>query len=168
MAFTIFPSNRSYPLNFIFIGQMYLAQHNFTVTAGATAYIQFKTSAVLTHGVQREIAVESGGPITVEILEAPNLTDGDTGIDVFSNLNRLSTNTSASAYYSNPTNISSGTTIEKYLVPTGGGPKSAVAFGGGIFERIYKQNTDYIVSLSNAGAQDSDVTYSFIFYESGN
>jgi hypothetical protein len=166
--FTIYPSNRSYLDNFIFIGQMYIAEHNFTITAGATYYLQYKTSAALTHGTQREISINAGGPLIIEILEAPSLTDGNVGIDVFVNLNRLSSNTPSSAFYSNPTNITAGTTLEKYMVPTAGGPKSAAAFGGGLIERVYKQNTDYVACFTNSGSQNSDVSYSFIFYESQN
>ena len=166
--FEIYPANRSYMENFIFIGQAYVAQHTFTVSAGSTYYLQYTTSAILTHGIQRKISVEGGGPVTIKLIEAPNLTNGNTGIDVVSNLNRLSANTANSIYYSNPSNVSSGTTIEMFLVATGGGPKASTIFGEGLFERIYKQNTDYIVSFANAGVADSLMTYEFVFYESGN
>lgn len=159
-----------YWLNFVFTGQMYIANHIMTIGAGLTSYLQANTQTMLIHGLTRILAVEGGGPILYQVLEEPftTLTDGTLPIDCISNMDRRSTKTNEFTYYRNPTNVTGGTLIEQGLVATGGGPQASAALEMGLAERVYKQNTKYIFRATNQGAQPSTVSYSFLWYESGN
>lgn len=156
-----------YWLNFLFEGQMFTWHNKFSIPATSTVFYEVKTDPLrLHHTFQRSLSVEGGGPITLQLIEAPTLVDG-TPI-VSNNLDRRSAKTADTLFFINPTGVSGGTVIEEMFIPTGGGPNTSAALNAGLTERVLKQGTTYAVSLTNDGAQASTVEVNIIYYESGN
>jgi len=159
-----------YWLNFLFAGQMYIASHSYTIGNGATAYVESiipPTTGKIIHLLTRGITVEGGGPITIDLYEAPTVTDGTTPF-IMSNLDRRSAKTPSWQLFSDPTGVSGGTHISTDIVSTGGGPKATGALVSGTTELIFHPSYRYVLKMTNLGSLASTVIVSYLWYESGN
>lgn len=163
-----------YWLNFVFAGRAFTAQYTVSIGTGATENIQLKTpidpasGGWWVHLQTRKIIVEDED-IEYMLLENPTVTDGSTDINV-SNLDRRSDRTNNFSLYSDPSNISGGTTIETGYIPgsTGvlGGPGVNVDFDE--FERVLDADSDYILQITNLGDTSTTVHVRWVWYESEN
>jgi hypothetical protein len=174
-AISEIPSNRPYWLQYLFNKKMFSLSHRYTIGDSESVYFQFKTGAnprYLAHVIERTMDVEAGGPIYLEIIEAPTLTDGTLPPDTFSNMDRRlyrdtgATRPSDASAYINPTNISGGLLFDTDFLTTGGGPKTSGSIKSGITERPLRPNTDYILKFTNEGSQDSSLHLKIVWYES--
>lgn len=159
-----------YLRGFIFVGQMYSATWTFSITAGATQWIQFTTPAdKLVHGVNRRLTPNIGD-CYMRLHEGVTITTPGSGAIPARNLNRNSAKTASAAYLRSPV-VTGGTIIEEVYMPgdTGGifSPDSSYPVFEGV-EREYKVDTEYAVELFNDTAETLTIQYSFIWYESGN
>jgi len=156
-----------YLAHHMFDGDMYILSSVRSVGAGATVYIQGKFGASqFFHTIERRHSFEAGGPYTVDLIEAPTLTDGTTAAFA-ANLNRTSTNTHTAQFFSDPTGISGGAIIDTLFMPALGTGANTTGTGIVGVERILKKSTDYIIRIVNGGAASTFYT-SVLFYESGN
>jgi hypothetical protein len=156
-----------YHAHHMFDGDMYVLNSIMSVGAGTTVYIQGKLGAnKFFHKVERRHAFESGGPYTIDLIEAPTLTDGTTVVTA-SNMNRQSTKTHAAQFFSNPTGVSGGTIIDTLYIPASGSGSNTIGTGTLGSERILKKSTDYLIRIANGGG--ASILYSTVlFYESDN
>jgi len=144
----------------VFDGNVFAGFAKYTVTASGTSYIQIKTGDDNVCYIIESI-VTNGDQITLKFFENPTITDGTTEISLI-NRNRASTTTIDTKAYSDPSGISGGTQLDEYYL---GGTYGQKIVGG---EKLGTQlplkldvNTDYIVSITNDGASDSDVLFRF-------
>ena len=159
-----------YVLQFLFEGQVFSAFYESTLTTGASESIQFKTNgSKIIHLLEYSLQSNSED-ITLELIEAPTLTDGDSEISSF-NYNRRSSKVSDAILYDNPTSITGGTNISKRRTfgLEQAGQKNSSSDAQDIFiERLLKENEDYIITITN----NDDITINYIvnliWYESGN
>jgi len=151
----------------MFDGDMYILSASLAIGAGATVYTQAKTGSVQNnHFLETIYTFDSGGPFTVNFLEAPTMTDGTT--EVFAmNMNRQSANTPDIQFFSNPTAVSGGTIIETIFIPASGLGANTTGAGISGAERIMKKSTNYSLQIINAGNASTFYTRS-LFYETGN
>src|SRR5574341_909987 len=156
-----------YLSQFMFTGNMYLLNSVRSIGSTSTIYIQGKFGPnKLFHTIERKHSFNAGGPFTIDLLEAPTLTDGTT--EAFAvNMNRLSTKTHEARFFSNPTGVSGGTIIDTLYIPAAGTGANTTGTGVSGAERILKRSTDYVIRITNAGAASTFYT-SVLFYESGN
>lgn len=160
---------RTYWMQFLFNGQMHRLSHTYTINPAATVYMEgIVPAGKLIHIFSRNMSVAAGGPITVDLIEAPTITDGTTPPTVVSNLDRRSAKTPALINYVDPTAVSGGTLIDRDYVATTGGPNSATSISAGATERILKPSTKYVITMTNTGAQASTFNIGIVWYESGN
>ena len=151
----------------LFDGELYLITSIRSKGAGATVYLQGKFSDRLFHVISRAHSFDGGGPFTVDVVEAPTITDGTTPV-IARNMNRNSAKTHQAIFFSDPTAVSGGTVIETLLLPAGGVGSNTSGVGSTLgAERILKQNTDYVIRIANAGGASTFNTV-VLFYESGN
>lgn len=162
--------NSPYWLNFLYAGQLYSFDWEFTVLkTNGTFIFQLTTSATkFTHVLSNVIAVEGGGPLTIELIEAPATVVGGTVRPIY-NMDRRKTKAAGSVVKSGVTSYTGGTVISTDFLPTGGGPTGVGALPAGIAEKLLKVNTIYLIKLTNHSAStDSTVITNALFYESGN
>lgn len=160
---------RTYWMQFLFNGQMYRTSHTFSIPTATSVYIEGITPAnKLVHIFSRSMSVAGGGPIIVDLIEAPTVTNGTTPPTVTSNLDRRSAKTPSFIQYVDPTAISGGTLIDRDYLATTNGPNSAAALTPGTTERILKPSTKYIIQMNNTGSQTSTFNLGIVWYESGN
>jgi hypothetical protein len=160
-----------YWMNFLFTGQMYTASHSYTIGNGATAYVQSiipPTTGRIIHLMARNINVDGGGPITINLYENPTVTDGTTPFSAMGNCDRRSAKTPQWALYCDPTAVSGGTLLTTDIVSTGGGPKATGSLVSGAVELIFKPSAKYVLKMTNNGSIASTVIVSYLWYESGN
>lgn len=161
-----------YWLNFVFTGQFFTVHHRYTIAAGGTAYLQAKTNSRLFHTVARSMNFDGTGPVVVDAIESPTITDGTTPPDVVSNLDRRSSKTPTTQIFVDPTGVSGGTLIDRdVLFSTGGGFFGGNATGTFVsanWERVLKQSDSTILAINNTGGDTVDFIVSIVFYESGN
>jgi len=156
-----------YLAHHMFDGDMYILSSIRSVGAGATVYIQGKFGATkLFHTIERRHTFEGGGPYTIDLIEAPTITDGTTAAFA-ANMNRQSANTHEAQFFSDPTAISGGTIIDTIYMPAAGLGSQTIGAGVVGIERMLKKSTDYVIRIVNAGAASTFYT-SVLFYESGN
>lgn len=157
-----------YWLNFLFVGQMYSASHKYSIAATSSAYMEsIVPSNKLIHLISRDLTVDAGGPLDVELYEAPTITDGTTPPTIY-NLDRRSSKTPSWQLFVNPTGVSGGTKLLVAQISTGGGPKSTGGLSSGVAEFILKPSTKYVLKITNTGTQTSTVVLTYTWYESGN
>lgn len=160
-----------YLRGFTFAGQTYQTWNKFTSLAkDASAYIELRTGTDrIFHGIGR-IIVPTDGPINIYLWEAPTITTIGTVAMPTPSLNRNLTKTATAEFYNNPSGISGGTLIQHLFIPAGtgvGNQPPAFTIPSGT-ERIYKNNTTYILEIVNNSVGVIDVFYEFTWYESGN
>lgn len=156
-----------YLAHHMFDGDMYILSSVRSIGAGATVYIQGKFGAnKFFHTIERRHAFEGGGPYTVDLIEAPTITDGTTAAFA-ANMNRGSTNTHEALFFGDPTGVSGGTVIDTLFMASSGTGSNTAGTGVVGFERILKKSTDYVIRIVNGGGASTFYT-SVLFYESGN
>lgn len=156
-----------YLAHHMFDGDMYILSSIISVGAGATVYIQGKFGASqFFHTIERRHSFEGGGPYTVDLIEAPTITDGTT-VATARNMNRNSANTHTAQFFTDPTAVSGGTIIDTLYMPALGLGANTTGTGVIGVERILKKSTDYVIKIFNPGAASTFYT-SVLFYESGN
>ena len=142
------------------MGDILLSNEKFSVSAqyagvanGTSVYFEFKTP-VKAKGKAihlNHIELYLGGKTTIEVLEAPGLTTGETAV-VPTQCNRLSaTILSDCVLKSNPTLVVNGTVIAKHVYSAG--------FNKLPDDLVLEQNTTYVIKLTNGsgGAIDIDL-----------
>ena len=132
-----------------------------TIAQSATVPFQFVTGGydciVLSYNL-----VAATQSVRMTVREAPTVTDGTSAVTPL-HLNRNYTSGSSVTGYSNPTSISSGTTILDALIPSGGN-KTGGAIGNAVIWTM-KKNTDYTVQLENLGNNDTLYEFEWVWLE---
>lgn len=131
-----------------------------SVASGASGYVQVKTGSascvILDWGVSTLTE-----PFRVEAIESPTLTNGTVELPSYK-LNRQETDSVVTTFYSNPTNISGGTTI---FVDTIGEGKHGGGGNGNDHVWVLKKNTSYLWKITNLGNATSSATTTIFFAE---
>lgn len=162
-----------YYLNFIFNGQMFSLRTAYSIAASETVMTQFKTPAdKVIHISQRNIIADGGGPYNVQLVENPTPITNGTPMppNVFSNMDRRSTKQASLQVFLNPTDVGGGTVIDVDYIPTGANAtnKGSAVYTVSDIERILKPDTNYVLSITNAGTQSGNVLFHLLQYESDN
>jgi len=145
----------------IFDGYVFSGSAKYTITASATSYLQIKTGNDSVCFIINAI-VTNGDQLALKLFEAPTITDGSTAVALL-NRNRLSSNTVDTQAYSDPTGVSGGTQLDEYYL--GGTYGQKVVGGDQLGTQLplkFKTNTDYVLSITNDGASDSDILIRFM------
>lgn len=128
-------------------GDLFVGFASLSIAQAGTAHLQLKTGAskdvyLIGYGI-----VTDSVRTTETIKESPTITDGTTELTMV-NMNRQSGNSFASTIYTNPTNVSAGTTIDQ--VEQYEAKKTSGTAASAEFPRIkFKRSTDYVLSLTN-------------------
>lgn len=148
-------------------GTVFIAHHEYTIPNGATVYMQYNVGNKLLYGLERNVLAT--GSITMKLWENPTFTTGNTQLLLPpTNLNRrLQTPiTSATNFFANPTNVNTtGATLISYdvLYSSGKGLVTGLDIVGGT--RLLKQNTSYILEITNRETQTINVSVGLLYYE---
>lgn len=105
--------------------------------------------------------IDSTGPLTIELFEAPTTTANGTAALVY-NRDRNSANTSGLLVYHGPTVTADGTLLEGHSIGASGGAKSGTTDASD--EMILKTNTKYVIKYTSKASQN-DVSDAFFWYE---
>lgn len=149
-------------------GQAFSVSNKFTIANGASSYLEVIIPAD-TYVHFKPITMQSDGPkITVQLIEAPTITTGSTGVTPI-NRRRLGTPAvSVLTVKNNPTSISAGTIVDQDYIG-GGSSAGGNTVSGGIAsndnEYVLKQATTYVVKVTNGGTGSSDVNIKLFWYE---
>ncbi len=134
-------------------GFRYTVSFSSSLASGGVANIQIKTNNKSCVILDYEIGT-TAQPVTAVAIESPTVTDGTTPI-VSYNMNRQSLKTADTTFFSNPTSISGGTTINTMAISaekgSGGDMSTAHAW-------ILKKNTSYIWQITNNGNNTTTVS----------
>jgi hypothetical protein len=144
-------------------GRLFEGSHIFpSVDNNTTVKVHFKTSSVNdTHMI---LSVVLLGEAQVELLEAPAVTANGTIVTTY-NANRQSTTVADGIFYHTPTvTVATGATLFSSVFP-GGRVNQANGFVGFARERMLKQNTSYVLSITNKAGVAKDITSIIEFYE---
>lgn len=149
------------PYDLCLQGRVFSVSLEGSIASGQSAYAQVKTGALKTAVIHYDfVAVSENMRFTV--LEAPTITDGTTQVTPI-NVNRNSANTALTRFYTNPSNISGGTTILIHGMPSG-----ANKIGGSTEHSEtwdLPANTSYVVKIDNLGNSTSTFFFNMGFYE---
>lgn len=149
------------PYDLCLQGRVYNTSLEGSILAGSTAYAQIKTGALKMTVIHYDaVAVSENMRFTV--LEAPTTTDGTTQVTPI-NVNRNVTTPALTKFYTNPSNISGGTTILIHGMPSG-----ANKIGGSVEHSetwTIKPNTSYVIKIDNLGNSTSTFFFNMGFYE---
>lgn len=131
--------------------------------------LEFKTPATLAAGAVHLKSYRGwaeGGLATLEIIEAPTLTTGNTAF-VPKNRRRTGTPpTSGCTLKTDPTSISAGTTIEGPIACGGGGAGGGA--GGNVTqdqELVLNENTTYLIRVQNLAGSAKALGLWIFWYE---
>lgn len=145
-------------------GLAYKAQvANVALGAGASLYFEIITpnTDMVAH-LKAIQAYSDAGKLTIEMIEAPTITDGTTPI-VLLNRNRNSINTSDLTMYSDPSGISGGTELENLpFVATGPQSTAFVQFDD---EWMAKRNAVTLIKITNDDSSAANVWSKLFWYE---
>lgn len=152
--------SRLEPLEMSLAGSLYQVVFSTSLTGSQITYLQIKTGAnpPLITLYELETGTE---PVKMTMLETPTVTDGTSAITPV-NLNRTKNTTPTTVFYTNPTSISGGTTIDITLVTSG---KSGGASGENHGAWKYKPNTSYVWKLEQLTNQATVITTRIVFSE---
>lgn len=133
----------------IYVGFLTLSLPSMT-----TGYLQLLTSTKDTYLIDYSITTNSAR-ITEKILEAPSLTTGTTPY-LMMNTNRVNPVAHSFSIFTNPTNITGGTTIDQ--VESYDVKKVAPSVASASQKRIkFKPSTNYILSIYNGDNSTNSV-----------
>jgi len=160
-------NQRPYFFQFLYAGIMFNATAIYAMPANGTIFVEFIVPATkVMHLINRSITVDKGGPYTVELFEAPTVTDGTTEFTCY-NLDRRSTNLCTGIFYTNPTAVSGGTLLFRNLIATGD-KKNGIGGSAAAGEFIYKANTKYVLRILNGSNEAATISLDYTWYESTN
>lgn len=149
-------------------GGAFTTATKYTVANAASAYLEIIVPAdAYVHF--KPITMQSDGPkILVQLIEAPTITTGLTGVTPV-NRRRIGTPTpSLVTFHSNPTGVSGGTIIDQDYIGGGTGAGGSSVSGGMATndnEWVLKQATTYVVKIANNGTAPADVNLKTFHYE---
>lgn len=152
--------SRLEPLEMSLGGILYQVVFSASLTGNQTTYLQIKTGAVSPLITMYELE-SSAEPLKVTALETPTVTNGTTAITP-RNLNRTKATTATTQFFSDPTGISGGTTLDITIVTAGKGSGSS-AENHGAWK--LKTDTSYIWKLEQLTNQVTTVVGRIIFSE---
>lgn len=134
-----------------------------TLASGASTTFLGKVNGTSVHFYDLALSV-SAGTVTLEFFEAPTVTANGTAVTA-TNLNRNSTTTQHMTTFQSPTISANGTLLKGISIYESGTNRKDS--GGGLISDkfLLKQNTDYLVKITNASGASIDFTASFKFYE---
>lgn len=141
-------------------GHRYALSFTASLAAAGVANLQIKTGSETAVILSWAIST-TAQPITAVAIESPTITNGTVAVPTH-NLNRQSTATPVTLFYSNPTNISGGTHIWTEVLSAEKGS------GGGIGSNntwVLKKNTSYVWQITNTGNNTTTVAGNLIFNE---
>jgi len=148
------------------LAYMHNGAHN--IANGVTQYHLLKNPAFNYPHLRIVTTDVTIAPAVISLYETPTTTADGTTATTF-NYNRNSANTSSLLMYENPTVTAVGTLLESVLIPSGGGGGGSSKPGGfGIdlpTEWILKQNTNYLVAITNNSGSTIDAYVHFFWYE---
>ena len=148
------------PLELSLAGKCYSLSFSASVTAAGILYLQIKTGSKQCSIMDWHVS-GIGQPLTVEAIENPTLTNGTTPVVPY-NMNRNSSATATTLFYSNPSSISSGTVIFIEAIASEKGSGGSVAS-----EHVWtlKTNEDYLWKITNVGNNTATVSGTLMFSE---
>lgn len=141
-------------------GKAFMFSANATMTGNQTLSFQLKTGEVAPVVLSYFVS-SSAEPLLVTAIEAPTVTDGTTPVPTY-NLDRLSDRLAELVVFSDPTNISGGTTIYQDLVTAG---KGAGAKSAEHPSWTLKRETSYIWQVAQLTNQSTRMAAGLVFAE---
>ena len=143
-------------------GKLYFLTFNFSLTAGVTQNIEFIPGAdltVLTCAGTISRAEES----TIQLIEAPTVTDGTT-LARYNSLNRMDPRNAKALVYTDPTGVSGGLILSEQIMLSG---KQGVAANTelGVTTRIFHPSKKYIIAITNNNTNEHLYTYRMCWAE---
>ena len=152
--------SRLEPLELSLAGKVWSVTFSASLTGNQTAYLQIKTGSAspLVVGYFLESSAE---PLKATALETPTVTDGTSAVTPY-NMNRTSTVTPTTLFYSNPTSVSGGAPIAIDIVTAGKGA-GATAESHGVWK--LKPNTSYVWKVEQLTNQATQIVGSIMFSE---
>jgi hypothetical protein len=137
-----------------------------SVSASGRVYAELRTGSTKIINALSRLVISSGGPINVNVYEAPTILYVGTNLMIKTNLNRNSVITPTATLYIDPSGISGGTVIDQIYLPAIVGSRNPPAINRPIeLDFIYKVNTTYIVEMFNNDNAANDIYYEFTWYE---
>ena len=138
-----------------------------SVATGASVYVVMVTPQdIEVHFKQASISSD-GEKFLTEIIEGPAVSGG-TAATAY-NRNRGSTNTAQMTIKTAPSSVTGGTTIDIDLLGGGSSPgPKAIAIGtevAGVTEWLLKENTTYVIKITNNGSSAATCVVKLIWYE---
>jgi hypothetical protein len=150
-----------YNLQFVFAGKMFEWSYNSSFAAGNTDW-QLKTPQNETLHLTNRTMLTSSTSLEFQLWESPLVTvQGNSALSIF-NVSRVSTSTSGTKIYTNPTFGGLGTNIEDIFLISGD------AYTQKTPEVILKSDTDYLLRILNTGAGNQTLNFQFVWYEPSN
>lgn len=148
------------PLELALAGKLWEVVFTASLDGNQTTYLQIKTGAVSPLIVSYSLD-SSTEPLKVTALEAPTVTDGTSAVTPY-NMNRVKGTSPTTLFYTNPTSISGGTTIDITLVTAGkGGGAEAGSHGAWKL----KTATSYVWKIEQLTNQATVIAGSIVFSE---
>ncbi len=140
--------------------RVFQASYSFTLAGSSgTQFVQYKTGAKVPILLLSQ-ATTASSDITFELIESPTITNGTTSVNSFV-VDRNSTNTAVTTLFSDPTSVSSGTTLFTELVP---GSNQASSEHQDLLTRPLKASTSYVFKFTNLGSS-SPCLLNVVWYE---
>ena len=141
-------------------GLVYSMSSSFTMTGNQTANVQIKIGDRTAFIVDYRVS-SSAEPLKLTAIESPTITNGTTALAAVC-LNRQKATVPVTTFFSDPTGISGGTTINVEVVTAGrgGGASSGDAHGWTL-----KKNTSYVWRIEQLSNQATVVTAEILFAE---
>jgi hypothetical protein len=141
-------------------GKLWQVTFSASLTGNQTAFLQIKTGSV-SPLITSYFVESSAEPLKATALESPTVTDGTSAVTPY-NLNRTSTATPTTLFYSNPTSVSSGSPIAIDIVTAGKGA-GASAESHGAWK--LKPNTSYVWKVEQLTNQSTQIVGGIVFSE---
>lgn len=147
-------------------GQQQYVQLGFSLTAGATMKLSFRTPDAVPVLVKQRDFVVFGETVSIGVYRNPTGTSGGTVIPVF-NFNDVNPAASTSFVKQGVTTTSNGNIwgAVQTLHGTNSAAQRATQIVSVTSERVLKPATDYLVVFTNTGSQDAQCEYTIIFRE---
>jgi hypothetical protein len=148
-------------------GKSFMAFRKYpSVSASSRVYAELRTGNTKIIKALSRLIISSGGPINVNVYEAPTVLYPGTNLMIKTNLNRISTIAPTATLYIDASGISGGTVIEQLYFPSQVGSKYPPMIDRPIdLDMIYKQNTTYIMEIFNNDNASNDIYFEFKWYE---
>jgi len=142
-------------------GRAFAVSASYSFSGNQTKYLQINTGAEKAPMLMDFKIASSVEPLRVSLVEAPTITNGTTAVVAY-NLNRLSATTATLTAFSDPTSVSSGTTLHVDLCTAG---SKAGANASDSHSWTLKKNTKYVLKMEQLTNQSTSVTVELVFAE---